>query len=106
MPIGFHEPGSNVTPLTPCGNSSPRWPSGIGTPLDAGADRLGGVLDQVQPVLVAELAQRRHVGRVAAHVHGDHGARARRDPARDVGRDRGSGASGETTSASTGVAPT
>ena len=52
--------------------------------VDARADRLGAVLDQHEPVLVAQLAQRRHVGGVAAEVHRDDRPRARRDAARDV----------------------
>ncbi len=52
--------------------------------VDAGADRLGAVLDQHQPVLVAKPPQRDHVGRVSAEVHGDHGPRAGSDAPGDV----------------------
>ena len=37
----------------------------------AGAVRLGGILDQGQPVPIGDLAQRGQVGRLAAEVHGD-----------------------------------
>ncbi len=52
----------------------------------ARADRLGAVLDQHEPVLVAQRPQRGHVGRIAAEVHRHDRARARGDAARDVRR--------------------
>ena len=48
------------------------------------ADRLGAVLDQEEAALVAELAQREHLGGVAAEVHGDDRAGAGCDPVRGV----------------------
>ena len=50
----------------------------------ARSDRLGAVLDQGEPVLVAEGAQGEHVGRIAAEVHGHDRLRSGRDPARCV----------------------
>ena len=58
----------------PSAPTVPAWRAG----LDVGADRLRGVLDERDPARVAELAQRPDVGGVAAEVHGDHRARARR----------------------------
>ena len=45
----------------------------------AGAMGLGGVLDDVEPVLGGEREQRREVGRPAVEVDRQDGARARRD---------------------------
>jgi len=45
---------------------------------------VGGILDQDQPVLVAELLQRAERRRVAAVVHGADRLRARPDPGGDV----------------------
>ena len=43
------------------------------------ADGLAGVLDDREAVLLGDRAERVHVARVAEHVHGQDGARARRD---------------------------
>ncbi len=52
--------------------------------VDVGADRLCAVLDQREVVLVAQLAQREHIGGIAAEVHRDDRAGTRGDPAGHV----------------------
>ena len=60
--------------------------AGLAPRLGLGADRLRGVLDERDPVGVAQLPQRAEVGGVAAEVHRHHRARARGDAALDVRR--------------------
>ena len=57
--------------------------AGLAPRLGLGADRLRGVLDERDPVGVAQLPQRAEVGGVAAEVHRHHRAGARGDAALD-----------------------
>ena len=57
-----------------------------GRPWSSPVGRVGGVLDQGDPVLDAERTELVDRRRVAAEMHGDDRLRARRDPRLDVGR--------------------